>query len=148
MPRLTPSGVQGGAGAPWRTAVTVEELGPANLGVIAARMAAPEFGDRVFRAAETEEERIFDSYGGKYVRTGLLKGSLTEHDAPGAIRVLRPGELLFGTSVWYARFQGTTGTGRHSPPSAILKASAVEAAAAAADLKDYILYGNQERLLG
>jgi hypothetical protein len=130
------------------TAVTVEELGPAHLGVIAARMAEPLFPDGVFRAAERAEATIFESYGGKYVDTGALRASLTEREAEGAVRELRPGEMLFGTTVYYARFQGTTGVGRHSPPSAIIKATAIEAAAAAAGLRDYIMYGNQAELLG
>lgn len=130
------------------TFIEVEELGPAKLDEIAARMAEPEFSARTFRAAEDAEQSIFDSYGGKYVDTGALKASLTQREAEGALRVLTPGMLLFGTSVWYARFQGTTGQGSHGPPSAIVKASSIEAEIAALDLKDYILHGSQAELLG
>lgn len=121
--------------------VTVEELGPARLGAIATRMLAPEFGSSVFGVLEAEAGKAFA--GGKYVRTGALRASLTSMTAPGAVRTLTPGSLKFGTSIWYAKYQGTTGPGRHRPPSALLKPSRTMAAAGAMSTKNYILYGHR-----
>jgi hypothetical protein len=122
--------------------VTVEELGPARLGPIAARMAEPQpaFAG-VMTAIEAQERSVFAGYEGRYVETGALRASLTETAAAGAIRELTPTGATFGSSIFYARFQGTTGSGSHGPPSAILRASQAEASLAARAIKDYVLYG-------
>jgi len=70
---------------------------------------------------EERERALFDSYHGKYVDTGATRDSLIHTHAIGAIREVHGGQFIFGTSIWYAKFQGTTGFGSHSPPSAILK---------------------------
>jgi hypothetical protein len=127
--------------------ITVRADPPGLLDEISGRMIAPEFGLETIEAFEKEEATIFESYAGKYVKTGALKASLTESDASGAIRELLPGEFKFGTSIWYAVFQGTTGPGSKQPPSAVLKVSALEAAAAASDLTEYIMKGRQAGLL-
>lgn len=80
---------------------------------------APAFEEMV-PALEKAELRLFDSYQGKYVLTGATKESLTQSDANGAIRAAHGERFVFGTSIWYAKFQGTTGVGSHGPPSAIL----------------------------
>ena len=127
--------------------VSVEETKPRLLADMTERLLNPEFGAATIEVFEQEERTIFGSYSGKYVQTGALMASLTERGAAGAIRELRPGGFTFGTSIWYARFQGTTGKGNHRPPSAILKASALEAAAAAHDLREYIMHGRQAGLV-
>jgi len=84
-----------------------------------ARDLRPEFVEAA-RLLEETEAAIFAAHGGKYVETGATKASLTQPEANGAIREVHETGLAFGTSVWYARFPGTTGKGRHAAPSAIL----------------------------
>jgi hypothetical protein len=88
-----------------------------------AGMPAPGMVEMVpeLEAAELE---LFEGYGGKYVLTGATKASLTQSDANGAIREAHGIDFIFGTSIWYAKFQGTTvgpsGVDHHGGPSAIL----------------------------
>ena len=62
-----------------------------------------------WRRVETELElghrRHFDRLRGRYVRTGDLRASLTEAHANGSIREHHDDELIFGTSIFYAKFQ-------------------------------------------
>jgi hypothetical protein len=122
----------------------VEELGPVRLAGVAERFARPEvaFG-AVLREFESEERSIFASFAGKYVRTGALRASLTDAAASGAIRHLTPSGATFGSSIWYARFQGTSGPERHGRPSAILKVTAREAELATRTLMEFILHGGR-----
>ena len=89
---------------------------------IAQRARDPEAALReVFPIFERHERELIDSYGGKYVRTGATKRSLTEPTAKGAVRRVSGSTFTFGSTIWYAKFQGTTGKGEHHDPSAILK---------------------------
>jgi hypothetical protein len=58
----------------------------------------------VERVLEEGESRHFDRQRGRYVRTGDLRASLT-HNVDGAIREAHANELVFGTSLYYAKFQ-------------------------------------------
>lgn len=93
---------------------------------------------QIFRAIEKNERRIFDAYAGKYVQSGATMESLTQPDAKGALREAHDGEFVFGTSVWYAKFQGTTGKGRHHDPSAIVQVTPEMAAEVRAHLQAWI----------
>lgn len=72
---------------------------------IAHRMsdAQPAF-EEAMRILERGEQRLFRRLHGKYVRTGATRDSLTQPAANHAIREAHADELVFGTSVWYARF--------------------------------------------
>jgi predicted NACHT family NTPase len=85
---------------------------------------------------EKGEERVFDRYHGKYVRTGALKESLTQKDANDAIREAHAEELEFGTKVWYAHFQ------KRKKKSAVLKLLPTERKAAAKVLIEYVVFGS------
>jgi hypothetical protein len=61
---------------------------------------------------ESGEQRLFDQMRGKYVRTGRLRESLTNSLSADAIRSITGDTLVFGTSVYYARFQQKIGTTR------------------------------------
>ena len=89
---------------------------------VASRAHDPEAALReIFPIFERHERELIDSYGGKYVRTGATKRSLTEPTAKGAVREVSGATFKFGSRIWYAKFQGTTGKGNHHAPSAILK---------------------------
>ena len=93
-----------------------------DLRQIAGRARDPEAAlRRVFPVFEKAELELFDHYGGKYVASGATRDSLTKPDAKGAVRTVKGTTFVFGSTIWYAKFQGTTGVGEHSPPSAILK---------------------------
>lgn len=62
-----------------------------------------EAGDAAFEILEQSERNVFGQVSPKLVRTGLLKASLTERDAEGAIRDKGELGIRFGTSVPYAR---------------------------------------------
>jgi hypothetical protein len=94
--------------------------------------------EQVFRAFEANEREIFEGYGGKYQDTGATMRSLTQPEATGAIREAHGGEFVFGTSIWYAKFQGTTGKGRHHDPSAIVKFTPELAFGVRKGLQDWI----------
>jgi hypothetical protein len=103
---------------------------------------------KVFPVMEADERAIFGEYGGKYVDTGALKASLTQPEATDALREAHGEEAIFGSKVWYGIFQGTTGTGLHGPPSAILKMSDEVAHGAAAEaVARYIVSGGVEDTL-
>lgn len=59
---------------------------------------------QVIPVLESGEERHFRSLRGKYVDTGALRDSLTQGTANGAIREAHGDQLIFGTSLHYARF--------------------------------------------
>lgn len=106
---------------------------------IASRARDPEAALReIFPVFEASEREIFDSYGGKYVRTGDTKRSLTESNAKGAVRSVSGDTFIFGSRIWYAKFQGTTGKGNHRAPSAILKLTPEVARAASKAVLDYV----------
>ena len=91
---------------------------------------------------EKAERELFDSYHGKYVDTGATRDSLVHSFSEGAIREIHGGEFVFGTSVWYAKFQGTTKPpGYHSPPSAILKLPEGGAEVASKVGARYVIHG-------
>jgi hypothetical protein len=125
------------------TGAIITETDPELLPGIVERLLAPGPGLAAIDAFERGEATLFESYGGKYVETGDLRASLTNSGAAGAVRLLTPEEFTFGTSVWYAIFQGTTGPGNKKAPSAILEPTALEAAAAAFGLKEYVLKGRR-----
>jgi hypothetical protein len=77
----------------------------ADLEGISHRMtdAEPAFVEAA-RILERGERRLFTRLHGKYVRTGATRDSLTQPAANHAIREAHADELVFGTSVWYARF--------------------------------------------
>ncbi|HEY1437362.1 MAG TPA: hypothetical protein VGG82_07655 [Casimicrobiaceae bacterium] len=56
------------------------------------------------RYMEEFEQSLFAGYGGRYVKTGKLRASLTEPGAD-AVRDVNPKGMVFGTHVFYARFQ-------------------------------------------
>lgn len=68
----------------------------------------------------------------RYDLTGRLKASLTQADGLDAIRHAHDDELLFGTSVFYARFQKRRGK------STVLKLQATTRKQAAKTLLDHI----------
>ena len=94
--------------------------------------------EQIFRAFEESEREIFAGYGGKYVQSGATMESLTQPDGRNAIREAVGGEFTFGSRVWYAKFQGTTGKGRHHSPSAIVQLTPGVAARVRAGLEDHI----------
>jgi hypothetical protein len=77
----------------------------ADLEGISHRMtdAEPAFVEAA-RILERGEQRLFKRLHGKYVRTGATRDSLTQPAANHAIREAHADELVFGTSIWYARF--------------------------------------------
>jgi hypothetical protein len=109
---------------------------------IAHRAANPAEGLKDLTPALTQaESELFRSYGGKYVDTGELIASLTQEDASEAVREAHGEEFEFGTEVWYAKYQGTTGPGFHSPPSAVLRMPEAVVSAAAQTAIHYIVEG-------
>jgi hypothetical protein len=90
-------------------AVTVDLIGSESavdrLGRTAAMIRVlPSSVPEIFDVLEKSEERLFDSWHGKYVDTGRTRGSLTQRHHPDAIRELHGPQLVFGTSVDYARY--------------------------------------------
>jgi hypothetical protein len=97
---------------------TLEVIGGKQLSDLLGGMAQrTDDLSEVFRAEikfmERFEGEVFSGYGGKYVETGRLRDSLT---TPGAGAVRRPSEkgLIFGTSIFYGRFQ-TSEIGPETP---------------------------------
>ena len=124
--------------------LSVYELGPTKLSAVRDRFLFPGPGfEHATVMMEEHERTVFESYGGKYVRTGATRASLTDSAASGAIRHLERTGLEFGSSVWWARFQGTTGPHKHGPPSAILRPTEAEAHEVATSLLRYILHGGR-----
>lgn len=105
-----------------------------DLDGIARRMldARPAF-EAVEKILESGEERHFASLRGRYVRTGALKASLTQPDANGAIREAHADELVFGTSIYYARFL------RRKRKSAVLVLKPIERRSASRTILDYVM---------
>jgi hypothetical protein len=82
---------------------------------------------RTIPLLEEAERATFAELGGRYVKTGATKRSLTEARAEGAVRRPSAHALAFGTKVWYARFlteeigPPTAGGGmKRNPPSAVI----------------------------
>ena len=105
-----------------------------DLDGIAKRMehARPAF-EAVSEILEAGEERHFSGLRGRYVRTGALRDSLTQPDANGAIREAHADELVFGTSIYYARFL------RRKRKSAVLVLKPLERKAASKTILDYVM---------
>jgi hypothetical protein len=75
----------------------------------------------ILTALEKAEENLFASLNGEYVLTGATQASLVGTTSD-SIRRVEPDFLEFGTSIWYAIFQGTEPSpkgGFHRGPSAI-----------------------------
>jgi hypothetical protein len=96
---------------------------------------------------EASEARLFDQLGGRYVRTGALRQSLT---TPGAgVREVTPHGLAFGSDVYYARFQvedpgpvtPAGGLERKGHPSAVLKLSEADAETVARGVMRHVTEG-------
>jgi hypothetical protein len=103
------------------------------------RDARPAF-EAVQEILQAGEERHFASLKGRYVRTGALKASLTQDSANGAIREAHADELVFGTSIYYARFlRGGRATKRGSRKSAVLVLKPLERKAASRTIMDFIM---------
>lgn len=101
-----------------------------SLAEISSRAHAPieTQAAHVFTILEEGEDLLFAGYHGKYVRTGATKASLTSPAANDAIREAHADELVFGTSVWYARFltrkvgaKTSRGGRKHDGTSAVLR---------------------------
>lgn len=69
----------------------------------AVEHAEPAF-EEIVGMLEAEEARHFRLMRGRYVLTGQTEASLTQPDARDAIRRVHGDSLVFGTSVYYARF--------------------------------------------
>jgi hypothetical protein len=113
----------------------------ADLDAISYRMrnAAPAFRD-VIPTMERAEMRLFARLRGRYVDTGRLLASLTTSVSPNAIRDVGDDELIFGTSVYYARFLRAGKYGkRRGRKSAVLNLLPRERKQVAATILDYIL---------
>jgi len=109
-----------------------------------ALMPAPGL-EAIYPELEARERELFGEYHGKYVNTGALKASLTQPEGTDALREAHGSEAVFGTKVWYAIYQGTTGVGSHGPPSAIMDMpEAVKHATASEAVVRYIVEGHAE----
>jgi hypothetical protein len=107
-----------------------------DLAVIGRRMrdARPAF-ERVMPVLEAGEARHFAGLGGRFVMSGALRDSLTQASANGAIRETHGSHLVFGTSIFYARFQ------RKGRKSAVLVVKPKEKRQAATTIMDWIVEG-------
>lgn len=85
---------------------------------------------------EEGEERLFESYHGKYVDTGALKASLTQPRANKAIREAHAQHLDFGTAVYYARFHKDK-----KGKSAVLVLQSKERKKIPVTLLEYVMHG-------
>jgi hypothetical protein len=75
------------------------------LGHTAATIRAlPSGNPLIFDIMEESEQRLFESWHGKYVDTGRTMASLTERHHPDAIREMHGPVVRFGTRVKYARY--------------------------------------------
>lgn len=106
-----------------------------DLAGVAQRLvnAEPAFVE-VERILERGEQRLFKRLRGKYVDTGATMASLTQPTANHAIRQAHADEVVFGTSVWYARFLR-----RKSKKSAVLVLQPTERKAAAETILDFVM---------
>lgn len=102
------------------------------------RHAEPAF-KLVAEILEKGEERHFKGLQGRYVRTGALRDSLTQPSANGAIREIHGDQLIFGTSIFYAKFL------RKRKKSAVLVLKPTERKAAAATILAYVSRGTRLR---
>lgn len=108
-----------------------------DLAGVAGRMsnAQPAFTE-IERILEAGEQRQFNRLHGKYVRTGATRASLTQPSANGAIRQAHADELIFGTSIWYAKFL------RKKKKSAVLVLLPKERKAITQTMLDHITSGD------
>lgn len=91
-------------------------------------LAAP----KVYELLQRSEQRLFERYGGRYVRTGALRDSLaglTSH----SIREAHANEIIFGTNLYYARFL------RRGKRSAVLSLTPRDRAAVGAEVMDMVM---------
>jgi hypothetical protein len=58
----------------------------------------------IFNVLERAEQRLFDWWGGKYVRTGTTMASLTQAHGAMGVREVHPDTFTFGTRVDYAPY--------------------------------------------
>jgi hypothetical protein len=96
--------------------------------------AGPAF-DEVATSLEEGEKRHFTRLRGRYVDSGDLMASLTQSTANGAIRDSHADELVFGSSIYYAKFL------RKGKKSAVLVLLPKERKTAAKTILDYVTYG-------
>lgn len=103
--------------------------------------AEPAF-EQVIPILEAGEERHFATLRGRYVDTGALKASLTRSGAAGAIRDTSDDELVFGTSIPYARYlRGGRSNRRGTKKSAVLVLKPPERKKASETILDYVVEG-------
>lgn len=91
----------------------------------------------VERLLEAGEVRHFSGLGGKYQDTGALMASLTQPHANGAIREHHADELVFGSNIYYAKYQ------RKGKKSAVLVLKPTEKKQAARVIIDFIAQGHR-----
>lgn len=92
---------------------------------------------QVARILERGEQRLFTRLRGKYVDTGATRASLTQPHANGAIRRAHADELVFGSSIWYAKFL------RKGKKSAVLVLQPTERKAITQTVLDYVTSGDE-----
>lgn len=91
--------------------------------------------EQVATVLEEGEKRHFARLRGKYVDSGALLASLTQPSANGAIREAHADELVFGSSLYYAKFL------RKGKKSAVLVLLPKERKTASQTILDYIVHG-------
>jgi hypothetical protein len=107
---------------------------------------APLFEREITRLQESEVAH-FAALGGRFVRTGALRASLTTQAAPGAIRRVEAHHLEFGSAIYYAPFQvehpgpptPAGGLQRRGHPSAVLELTEQERRAITEDMGSYVM---------
>lgn len=140
---------------PATTAVQIEGLSNVQLKLrgFARRMVLPEPAlEAAVKIIEAGEEELFAKLGGKFIRTGALRASLTQSDARGAIRRSHGEYIEVGSSIWYAHFQKKIGGPSGKPrgrkrvgkTSLVLKVSKVNRALVRQVVLDYLLAGAEE----
>lgn len=107
-----------------------------DLNNIARRMhnARPAF-EEAAKILEEGEKRHFARLRGRYVDSGALLASLTQPSANGAIRDAHADELIFGTSLYYAKYL------RKKKKSAVLVMQPKTRKTASQTILDYIVNG-------
>jgi hypothetical protein len=111
------------------------------LASMARRIEAPHIAvEEIFRLFERDEGAIFDSWGGKFVRTGALRASLTS-DVGGALREDHGTTMRFGSDLPYAWYVGRHGKGHPKASPVLLKATEARAVLAGELMLRYIAHG-------
>lgn len=90
---------------------------------------------QVSKIVESGEERHFNSLRGRYVQTGATRDSLTQPNANGALREAHHNELVFGTTIEYAKYL------RKGKKSAVLVLKPTERRASAELILQHIVRG-------